>query len=320
MDGIFDHFAKRVTQTGVAPACTSASEHEVHPDALRADLLIEPDPARIELLAPLGFLGRICSDTLHHRVLPRHARPLPHRAVRHQDPRLPSPAPEREQEASARARCATRREPPSAGPVDHHVGVAGACARRLRVRARAAHGARRLPRAPGARDPPRRRERAAGDARHPARAPGRRQGRGPGAGEGGGARAASRRARASPRGADHGRTVAGACSQASPAFEGCGGVSSHVSARGRRVRPDDRASRGAGARAGARAGLLDVYEARFGPVPKGVAAAVSATHDPDVLRGWLRLVATGSAAEVAAALRPPAPRRRAKAPARALRG
>jgi len=67
---------------------------------------------------------------------------------------------------------------------------------------------------------------------------------------------------------------------------------------------------------------------RFGPAPETIAAAAPTAHDPDLLRGWLRLVATGTAAEVAAALRPPvsarkrapAPARRAKAQASAHRG
>jgi hypothetical protein len=65
--------------------------------------------------------------------------------------------------------------------------------------------------------------------------------------------------------------------------------------------------------------LGDVYEARFGRVPKPVAAAVSATRDLGVLRSLLRLAAVGSSAEVAAAIRASAPRRRASAPARTLR-
>lgn len=47
--------------------------------------------------------------------------------------------------------------------------------------------------------------------------------------------------------------------------------------------------------------VLTLYEARFGaPAPETV-ALVQQTHDQAVLRGWLRLVGTASAAEVAAA-------------------
>jgi hypothetical protein len=69
--------------------------------------------------------------------------------------------------------------------------------------------------------------------------------------------------------------------------------------------------------------LLDVCRARFGRLPNGIAAAAAATHDTEVLSAWLQLAATGTAAEVAAAVRAPAPTRRsrrAKAPARTLRG
>jgi hypothetical protein len=68
--------------------------------------------------------------------------------------------------------------------------------------------------------------------------------------------------------------------------------------------------------------FLAVYEARFGAVPRGIATAATAVDDPAVRRDWLRLVATASAEEVAAALlaapspakkRAPAARRRAKA-------
>lgn len=61
MYAIFDYFAKRVVQAGVAPACISASEHEVRHDSQRADLFIEPDPARLDKLRPLGLLGRFCA-------------------------------------------------------------------------------------------------------------------------------------------------------------------------------------------------------------------------------------------------------------------
>jgi hypothetical protein len=60
MHAIFEHFAKLVAEEGLAPACAVASEHEVRHDAQRADLFVEPDPKRLALLAPLGLLGRLC--------------------------------------------------------------------------------------------------------------------------------------------------------------------------------------------------------------------------------------------------------------------
>ena len=48
--------------------------------------------------------------------------------------------------------------------------------------------------------------------------------------------------------------------------------------------------------------LLDLYAARFGPVPGSIRARIESTHDTQTLRSWLKLVALGSAEEVEAAL------------------
>lgn len=65
--------------------------------------------------------------------------------------------------------------------------------------------------------------------------------------------------------------------------------------------------------------LLDVYEARFGAVPEPIAAAVAKTKAPTTLRQWLRVFATASVEEIAAAVVPAkarAKRAAAKAPAK----
>jgi hypothetical protein len=61
MHGIFDQFAKLLVSAAVAPACATVSEYEVQHDAQRADLLIEPAPAR---LAPLD---RVLSAIVRNR-------------------------------------------------------------------------------------------------------------------------------------------------------------------------------------------------------------------------------------------------------------
>jgi hypothetical protein len=45
--------------------------------------------------------------------------------------------------------------------------------------------------------------------------------------------------------------------------------------------------------------LVDLYEARFGALPADLAAIIRATQDEASLRGWHRLAATGTAADVA---------------------
>jgi hypothetical protein len=55
-------------------------------------------------------------------------------------------------------------------------------------------------------------------------------------------------------------------------------------------------------------GLIEVFTARFGAPPAKIAALVKRTHDRTLLREWLKLAATGPAAEVVAAIRERAPR------------
>lgn len=62
MRAVFDHFAKLVTLEGARVACVTGSEHEIRHDAQRADVFVEPDPERVSLLEPLGLLGRLCSE------------------------------------------------------------------------------------------------------------------------------------------------------------------------------------------------------------------------------------------------------------------
>jgi hypothetical protein len=50
--------------------------------------------------------------------------------------------------------------------------------------------------------------------------------------------------------------------------------------------------------------VLTLYQARFGAPPADLAAVVRRTRDPATLRAWLVTVGTGSAADVAAAVRP----------------
>jgi hypothetical protein len=49
--------------------------------------------------------------------------------------------------------------------------------------------------------------------------------------------------------------------------------------------------------------LVEVYEARFGAMPADLRAAVEDVDDEPTLVGWLRIVATRSAGEVAATIR-----------------
>lgn len=49
--------------------------------------------------------------------------------------------------------------------------------------------------------------------------------------------------------------------------------------------------------------LIDVYEARFGAMPGELRAMVEDTHDEATLRGWVKLAGTGSADDLAAAIR-----------------
>jgi len=58
-----------------------------------------------------------------------------------------------------------------------------------------------------------------------------------------------------------------------------------------------------GIQEGIQQGLVEVYEARFGPMPEDLRAAVEAIHDEPRLITWLRLVATRGADQIAAAIR-----------------
>ena len=49
--------------------------------------------------------------------------------------------------------------------------------------------------------------------------------------------------------------------------------------------------------------LIEVYEARFGAMPADLRAVVEDVDDEPMLVGWLRLIGTGSADEIAAAIR-----------------
>jgi hypothetical protein len=49
--------------------------------------------------------------------------------------------------------------------------------------------------------------------------------------------------------------------------------------------------------------VITLYETRFGEPPSDIVAIIERTHDRAVLRGWLKLVGTGSADQVAIALR-----------------
>ena len=49
--------------------------------------------------------------------------------------------------------------------------------------------------------------------------------------------------------------------------------------------------------------LIEVYEARFGAMPAELRAAIVATSDDELLRSWLKLAATRSADDFAAAIR-----------------
>ena len=58
-----------------------------------------------------------------------------------------------------------------------------------------------------------------------------------------------------------------------------------------------------GRQEGRQEAMLDLYEVRFGVVPKDLAAIIRATHDAATLRAWFKLAGTGTAEEVAARLR-----------------
>lgn len=74
-----------------------------------------------------------------------------------------------------------------------------------------------------------------------------------------------------------------------------------------------RSGRRKGRAAGLHEALLATYRARFGNIPAAIRRAVTASQDPALLLRWQGLFSTGTAADIAAALRPalssPPPRR-----------
>jgi hypothetical protein len=58
-----------------------------------------------------------------------------------------------------------------------------------------------------------------------------------------------------------------------------------------------------GVKQGVAHSLIEVYEARFGAMPEDLRAVMEDVDDEPTLVGWLRLVGTGSADEIAAAIR-----------------
>jgi hypothetical protein len=58
-----------------------------------------------------------------------------------------------------------------------------------------------------------------------------------------------------------------------------------------------------GVKQGVKEVLIDIYEARFGPMPEELRAVVDDMHDEPTLRTWAKLAGTRSADEVAATLR-----------------
>ncbi|HEY0992215.1 MAG TPA: hypothetical protein VGD80_34425 [Kofleriaceae bacterium] len=58
-----------------------------------------------------------------------------------------------------------------------------------------------------------------------------------------------------------------------------------------------------GVKQGVAHSLVEVYEARFGAMPEDLRAAVEDIDDEPTLAGWLRLVGTRGADEIAAAIR-----------------
>jgi hypothetical protein len=328
MHGLFDKLAKRITQKAVAPACASASEHEVHQDGLRADLLVEPHPARVHLLAPLGQLGRICRricvlEFFHGTPGPRRfepcvikilalrrerrsdndkrrralrdlrsgARPLPVQCI------LTSGRPRGILERfgfqrapgwgrgvyRAPRQLATHLVVASELPVTRDTMLVRLIAGKDRVQKQAMEELLALPH-----DAPERR--VAGPIMVKLWPQVER-----------------RRARRSKEAEEY-RAMFKSVQDLWPDE-----LEEEAKERGR----------SAGMAEGIERSILDAYEARFGPVPKDIAARVAAARDAEVLRAWHRVAVTGSAADVAAAVRLRAPARRArraKAPARALRG
>src|SRR5512140_2090437 len=61
MRNLFDHLGKTIGSAALSPCGFTALEEVIAPDARRADLRHEPDPARSAERALLGLLGRMAS-------------------------------------------------------------------------------------------------------------------------------------------------------------------------------------------------------------------------------------------------------------------
>jgi hypothetical protein len=316
MHAIFDYFAKLVAEEGLAPACASTSEHEVRHDAQRADLFVEPDPKRFVHLAPLGLLGRLCRRPCTLEFI--HGTPGPRRveacigkilAFRKQRRRAKRREPVQRILTSGVPRAALRdfgfRPARGWGP---GVYSSPRCLATLVVVASEL---------PVTRDTLLVRLIAGSDSV---------------------LEQAKAEVMALPADALERRLAAGIVVKLKPrlgdkrAQEFRAMMQPMLYTYDRMIAEHEEKAR-AEARAEAlvegRAeefvrSFLAVYEARFGAVPRGIAAAATAADDPAVRREWLRLAATGSAEDVAAALRgarapakkrapAPAAKRRAKA-------
>jgi hypothetical protein len=285
MRAIFDHFAKLVVREGTRLACVAETEAEVTPDAQRADLFIDPDPARLALLVPLGLLGRICSrlctlELFHRtpsgvRVASCVSKIL---ALRHGRRRSNLPLPIQWVISSGRPETARR-----------GLGIKPAIRWGPGIyRAPALLGTRLIvvSELPVTRDSLLLRLI-------------------------GGAGSVLDRARAEiqtlPKDAPERCLVEPVLLRLWPGLQGKRTRSSeeeefHVAMQDvvETWRQDLLRK---GEERGLETSLLEVYQARFGNTPGTIAAAVSSVRDAEVLRGWLRLVAVAPAEEIAAVLR-----------------
>lgn len=302
----FDTFAKVVAQRGLAPACFSASEHEIRHDPQRADLLIEPDPRRLSLLEPLGLFGRCCHEAAILEFF--HGTPSPRTleaclfkllALRRRRRREGKRAPCQWIFVSGEPKSALRlfgfRRDRSFGrgvyrapdgfatglvvarrlPVTRDTLLIRLMAGKGPVLARARDEVLALPK----------------DAIE---------------------RQLARRVMVQlwpTLGRDRQRAEFRVMMQPM--------VDEWEEELNRRHEDGLAKGRAKGLRQGAAESLLSVYEARFGAVPQAISKAVRAARSPDVLQGWVRLVATGAEEAIAAAI-VPARRRPAARGARAF--
>ncbi len=309
MHSIYDTFAKRVTQRGIAPACISASEHEVRHDPQRADIFVEPDPARLALLQPLGLLGRLCRDVATLEFF--HGTPG-------------SPYVEgclfKILGFRRKRRRRKEREPRQWILVS---GVPRGALRSFGFRPRAAWGPGVYFAAPGlatgivvASELPTTRDTLLVRLV---------------AGKGNVFLRATEGLRALPKDAPERLLAVPVMRELGPALAGKGARRVRQLEEFRAmIRPmiEDwttewsRAMAKAGEEARAQAlvegvagSLIEVYEARFGAVPQPIADVINTTQDATVLHGWVRLVATATKEEIAAAIvsAKPAPKKRAPA-------